>query len=219
MKNNFGIRIFAMAGLLGLTIVFSEVVEARRAAQRQSLPPVVSAYKAWVAQGVRAGRFVQRCEWGGEGISYPSSLPSRNASYGKTVYGDLNSDGVTDFIAMVSTLECGVGTAGWHGDIIIGLSQGKQFKFGTISERSFERYFGNLTKTADKFGFLDSITAINRGQVSGLIWDNNTRGVRGYCEGYHGNSNLRRTFTLDFERGVVTSVSDAFVDRTWRCSE
>jgi len=69
-------------------------------AQAASTPPVARAYQAWVNQGITSGRLVRRCANAfSEGLWYPTALPPTTSEDGiKTVYGDLNNDGVTDFM-------------------------------------------------------------------------------------------------------------------------
>jgi hypothetical protein len=211
---------FCIALLAAATLVAPGMpAEAQRAPRPAAPLPVVRAYELWVNQGIRSGRFVRQCaSIASEGLAYPTTLPSTIEREGqKTVYGDINNDGVTDFIAKVHTFECGVGTAGWHGTFIVGISQGTSFSFGTWGDAIYTRYLTPIHNAARRFGFLHKISSIQNGRVSGIFWDNNSRGVRGYCEGYHDNSNVRRSFEFDVARGQLISVGSPVIDREWRC--
>ncbi len=181
--------------------------------------PVVQAYEAWVNQGVMSRKFVRRCTMDMyDGISYPTVLPPTVYTEGqKSVYGDINNDGVTDFIAQVWSIECtGGGNALWNGELIVGVSQGARFSFGRSGDSVYTRYIEPIDSAAVAYGMVLDINAIESGVVSGVFLDNISR-IRGRCEGYRGNSNVRRSFKYNVMTGRMINIGGPVIDREWTC--
>lgn len=211
---------FSVGVLLAATLLASSMpAEAQQTSRPLAPLPIVRAYEAWVNQGIRSGRFVRRCaSLVSEGLAYPTTLPPTVKREGqKTVYGDINNDGVTDFIAQVWSIECIGGNALWNGEFIIGVSQGASFSFGRWGDSIHTRYLGPIDgpNTITSHLLLE-VTAIQGGIVSGVFLDNDSR-IRGRCEGFRDNSNVRRSFQFDATRGQLINVGSPVIDREWPC--
>lgn len=207
-----------IACVVAATILFPGLpAEAQRAPQTKIQLPVDRAYEAWVKQGIASGRLTESCaSYQDDRLQYPSTLKDMLVPNGKQnpVYGDLNNDGVTDFIAHIGDTTCGGGNALWHGQFFVGVSRGASFSFGSSGDSIYSQYLGAIDDW-DR-GFIWEVNAIQRGIVSGVFLDNETQ-IKGRCEGYRGNSNVRRSFQFDVTRNQIINLGSPVIDREWNC--
>jgi hypothetical protein len=200
-----------IACMVAATILVPELqAETPRAPQAKIELPVDRAYEAWVNQGIASGRLTESCaSYQDDRERYPSTIKDMGENL---VYGDLNNDGVTDFIAHIGDTTCGGGNALWHGQFFVGVSRGASFSFGSSGDSIYSQYLGAIDDW-DK-GFIWEVNAIQRGIVSGVFLDNETQ-IKGRCEGYRGNSNVRRTFQFDAARNQIINLGSPVIDREW----
>jgi hypothetical protein len=202
-----------IACVVAATILFPGLpAEAQRAPQTKIQLPVDRAYEAWVKQGIASGRLTKSCaSYQDDRERYPSTIKDMGENL---VYGDLNNDGVTDFIAHIGDTSCGGGNALWNGTFIVGVSRGASFSFGGSGDSIYSQYIGAIDALALDYGFLFKVNAIQRGIVSGVFLDNETQ-IKGRCEGYRGNSNVRRSFQFDVARNQIINLGSPVIDREW----